>query len=432
MEIESLEEKKNEILDLLKKYSKFFLEEEFREIKPELQSVYREVARFIKFIKKLFFFFIPIMQIFFDGILFNKQLGVIDTIDEGFCTSIFLMVCVLIGFFFFAMFFALCCCEPDAEVSPKCCLKISNTFVTGMLVISSFIAYAGGSKLTKCYKNSYRNDKKSFNDDIGNMFFNQINQNDSAIRILIDDFTKKNKNSISTSNSLKELIKKYNSTFSDFDGEYLVSLNNIYSNSEASNYLKFCLKNMEKSRTIIFSKVLSILNEYSQLSETIQNALKSVNEDYFQSTEKMKKMAGETLFKNSIENSEQYKILINFSFIYSSVIIVFAIIYSIIFFYDNKCTRCCSCLYSSISFLILFAIFVSLLFADKLVPPSDYSSYKYHKQNKRKEIETMLNEVKNFFNKFKIDEKLKKSFNEKERTKIEERTKSKHQFKEDP
>lgn len=56
MEIESLEEKKNEILDLLKKYSKFFLEEEFREIKPELQSVYREVARFIKFIKKLFFF----------------------------------------------------------------------------------------------------------------------------------------------------------------------------------------------------------------------------------------------------------------------------------------------------------------------------------------------------------------------------------------
>lgn len=36
MEIESLEEKKNEILDLLKKYSKFFPEEEFREIKPEL------------------------------------------------------------------------------------------------------------------------------------------------------------------------------------------------------------------------------------------------------------------------------------------------------------------------------------------------------------------------------------------------------------
>lgn len=197
----------------------------------------------------------------------------------------------------------------------------------GILLISSFLEYAGCAYLSKFYILNSRKGEKSFFLRNENLIDFQFQQNVHTMITTIENISNNDFNPINSLKTLKNLINQYNSTYSNINEEYRKSFNNIYFNPYTSNYLKISIKKMDESRIAIFSHII----KYIQISESIQNTLKSFNQNYNQ----------EQLSKIHYYNEK--KISISIGYVTASITIVFVIVYSIIFFYDNQFARCCSC-----------------------------------------------------------------------------------------
>lgn len=328
----------------------------------------------------MFFIFliIHIKLIYCNEPYFDQQLTSTNPLGDAYLTFIGILTILICIFFFFAMFCAICCCKPDSEILPNCTLIVFHMIAAGILLISSFLEYAGCSYLSKEYVFRSLKLKRSFFLKDEYLIDYQFQQNVQRIISTIEDISNNDFNSINSTKSLKKLVNQYNSTFSNINEEYRISFNNIYFNPQTSNYLKISIKMMDESRAAIFSRIIKFSNKYIQFSESIQNTLKSYN--YNQSILK------EGLSRIYYNDNE---ISIYIGYAYASLIIIFVVVYSVIFFYDNNFARCCSCLYSFFAFVIMSSVVASIIMGVHIHTESSYYGPNY-KKNQNFEIEKIL------------------------------------------
>ena len=177
-------------------------------------------------------------------------------------------------FYFISVFLAICCCRPETSSKPCSALLAFQIFSCILLLIASFLGYAGANILStngwrSSYDNYYFNELQGF---IKDPF--QANTND--IKNIYD-------NNIKSIKSLINITNQYNLTFSENTGKYRISFNNIYFNPYTSNYLKISLKRMDQSRNQILTQVISFAEKYQNYSNVLQNYSSEIMKNNFNS-----------------------------------------------------------------------------------------------------------------------------------------------------
>lgn len=265
---------------------------------------------------------------------------------------------------FFIAFFGSCCFyKPKRRNRPSCVLIFFHFLAALSTVIAAFLGYAGTNILSyKTNKNEKQANKQYVYDFILDVF--QENKN-FLMNIYENDCDQ------SSAKSLINITKQYNSTFSDINGIYRTSFNNIYFDKNTNKNLKVSLSKMDISRKNILSQIISFTSRFQGFSKSIQNTL---NENFFVPVEKSHKVIkiglNYSLGNIAVINN---MFVADFSYILASVIILFTVLYSVCFFCNNCCSRCCFCIYPLFAFII--AIFTTLTCF--FIKVKDYEPWNY-------------------------------------------------------